>query len=327
MEGNAAVLSSSQLAWSALLAAAPPTVLTAAISPQLTSMLFDLACTPAGYVLPPKHMLRFPMPASSDALLPAGSGLAAAKHVLGGEEGFDVANMRLAVAQALGQLGCKLATSGTTSMQGQLACHFLQFFVTWKANMRKSILWYKMPGPPIPELYFYCPRSTILLICLLEGMLAGHKAPANYHADCTITCSKCGQGEGLMQQVPFCSAGGENPITAPLLRHLCLHSATSRITAALTVTAWLHALQEGRPSSDPPETAPAPSLPADIVQALSGCLTQQAVVVTAEGAIQPYTELTAMYTVMQKQAQVCPQHHQTFLTRSITHHVSYLLTL
>lgn len=112
MEANPAVLSSSQDAWTSLLAAAAPDTLTTAATPQLTSMLFNLACTPSGHVLPAKHLLRFSMPASSEALLPPSSRPAAGKHVVGGEEGFDTAKMRLAAAGALGQLACKFATSG-----------------------------------------------------------------------------------------------------------------------------------------------------------------------------------------------------------------------
>lgn len=112
MEANASILSASQGAWTSLLASVPPDTLNTVASPQLTTMLFDLACTPAGCVLPSKHLLKFPMPASSDALLPAGSRPGATKHIVGGEEGFDVAKMRLAAAQALGQLACKFATSG-----------------------------------------------------------------------------------------------------------------------------------------------------------------------------------------------------------------------
>lgn len=112
MEANLAVLSSSQDAWTSLLAAAAPHTLTDAASPQLTSLLFNLACTPTGHALPAKHLLRFAMPASSDALLPPGSRPTAGKHVLGGEEGFDSAKMRLAAAGALGQLACRFAPSG-----------------------------------------------------------------------------------------------------------------------------------------------------------------------------------------------------------------------
>ena len=107
-------------------------------------------------------------------------------------------------------------------------------------------------------------------------------------------------------------AGVGNPVAEPLLHHLRLHSATSRITAALTVTAWLHARQPPTPpdpdptSSLPPASDPeAASVPQDIVLALFGCLAQPAVAVTAEGAIQPYSELGALYSTMQKQAQVC----------------------
>lgn len=117
MEANTAVLSSSQDAWISLLTAAAPDTFKTAALPHLTSVLFDLACTPTGHVLPAKYVVRFPMPASSDALLPAASRAGAGKHVLGSEEGFDVAKMRLAAAQALGQLACKFATLGKAFTQ------------------------------------------------------------------------------------------------------------------------------------------------------------------------------------------------------------------
>ncbi len=112
MESDSTVLSNSQSAWTALLAAASSTNFPTAASPQLTSMLFDLACTPTGHVLAPKQLLKFPMPASSNGLLPPGSRPGAEKHMLGVEEGFDVARMRLAAAGALGQLACKFAALG-----------------------------------------------------------------------------------------------------------------------------------------------------------------------------------------------------------------------
>lgn len=115
MEANPAVLSSSEIAWTSLLAAAPPDTLRIAASSHLTALLFSLACTPTGHVLPAKHLLRFAMPASSDALLPASSRPEAGKHVLGGEKGFDTAKMRLAAAGALGQLACKFAMSGVSN--------------------------------------------------------------------------------------------------------------------------------------------------------------------------------------------------------------------
>ena len=113
MESDPAVLSCSQGAWTALLSAASSANFATAASPQLTSMLFDLACTPTGHVLLPKCLLRFPMPASSDGLLPPGSRPGAVKHMLGVEDGFDVAKMCLAAAGALGQLACKFVASGT----------------------------------------------------------------------------------------------------------------------------------------------------------------------------------------------------------------------
>lgn len=112
MEADPTVLSSSQDTWTALLDAAGLPAFTTSASPQLAGMLFELACTPTGHVLPPNRLLKFPMPASSEGLLPNGSGSGAEKHVLGGEEASDVARMRLAAGQALGQLACKFAASG-----------------------------------------------------------------------------------------------------------------------------------------------------------------------------------------------------------------------
>lgn len=101
-----------------------------------------------------------------------------------------------------------------------------------------------------------------------------------------------------------CPAGNSNPVADSVLHHLKLHSATSRITSALTVTAWLHAAQAGTILLQPVPSKPAASLPQDIVQTLFACLSDQAVLVTPEGGVQPYTELTAMYSAMQQQAQV-----------------------
>lgn len=121
------------------------------------------------------------------------------------------------------------------------------------------------------------------------------------------------------------SAGEGNPVADPLLRHLKLHSATSRITSALTVTAWLHALRQGSlppPTPTPdlsPGAGPSPqssSVPQDVVLALFGCLAQPAVVVTVEGVIQPYTELATVYSAMQKQAQV---HNHDNLSAKVRH--------
>ena len=112
MEADPAVLSITQKAWTALLATATEPTFLQAATPQLTSKLFDLACTPTGHVLNPKHLLSFPMPASSDELLPAGGQAGAMKHVFGGEEGFDVARVRMAAAAALGRLASKFSASG-----------------------------------------------------------------------------------------------------------------------------------------------------------------------------------------------------------------------
>ncbi len=100
-----------------------------------------------------------------------------------------------------------------------------------------------------------------------------------------------------------------NPIADSLLHHLQRHSATSRIISALTVTSWLHASDQLQPpshtsSASPQAASTALSVPSDVVQALFGALAAPAVLVTAEGVIQPYAELTAMYSAMQQHAQV-----------------------
>jgi len=58
------------------------------------------------------------------------------------------------------------------------------------------------------------------------------------------------------------------------------------------------------PSGVPLPTPAALPVPQDIVQGLFASLAVPAVLVTAEGVIQPYTELTAMYSAMQQHAQV-----------------------
>ena len=101
-------------------------------------------------------------------------------------------------------------------------------------------------------------------------------------------------------------AGDENPVALWLLRHLKQHSATCRITSALTITAWLHASQEQDCQLAGPQATPAGAvIPQPVSQALFGCLAEPAVAVTAEGTLHPYAELASMYSAMQTQAQVC----------------------
>ena len=104
----------------------------------------------------------------------------------------------------------------------------------------------------------------------------------------------------------FAGADG-NPIADSLVRHLQRHSATSRIISALTITSWLHAsdqlqLPPHANSASPQAASTALSVPSDVVQALFGALAAPAVLVS--GVIQPYAELTAMYSAMQQHAQV-----------------------
>ena len=104
------------------------------------------------------------------------------------------------------------------------------------------------------------------------------------------------------------AAGVDNPVAGCLLRHLTPHSATSRIVAALTVTSWLHVSAQAQPPAEPHATPvspqPEPVVPQNLVQALFESLAAPSVTVTAEGVIQPYTELSAMYSAMQQHAQV-----------------------
>lgn len=156
------------------------------------------------------------------------------------------------------------------------------------------------------------PGSRLSAVTMLHGVLKDMVTIFwTLIAHGTMLHNSCIPHEQLVATIASWPAGADNPVAGPLLRHLTLHCATSRITSALTVTAWLHALQQGsRPqpttAPDPPSgSPPSPSaVPPDIVQALFGCLAQPAVVVTAEGAIQPYAELTTVYSAMQTQAQV-----------------------
>ena len=117
LEADSVVVSSSQQAWALLLASAQNSTFLQAANPQLVQQLFNMACTPTGHVLNPKNMLSFPMAASSDGLLPSGTPSGPQKHTLGGEEGFDVARMRMAAAQALGQMANKFSPSGKAVMR------------------------------------------------------------------------------------------------------------------------------------------------------------------------------------------------------------------
>lgn len=108
-----------------------------------------------------------------------------------------------------------------------------------------------------------------------------------------------------------CCAGSSNPVTAAVLQHLGTHSATSKIIAALTAASWLHA-SGGTPQTDPsdPPLAAPPSATStvsqEVVQALLASLALPAVMVSAEGAIQCYSELSGVYSTMQQHAQVMP---------------------
>lgn len=123
MATNKAVRDASQTTWTALLHAASGSNLQLAVSSDHASMLFSLACTPIGMQLPQQHLLVFPMPAGGDE--GSWSGM---QQLVGAEEGFDVAAMRLSVAAALGQLahqfcflgklyGCCLASNLDAGVQ------------------------------------------------------------------------------------------------------------------------------------------------------------------------------------------------------------------
>ena len=112
-ESDRAVLSTSQTAWTALLQAATRSNLQLAVPADLADVLFSLACTPTGMQLPQQHMLSFPMPAGGDDDIQSG-----AQQALGAEEGFDVASMRLAVAEALGQLAQTFSSLGQSLSSG-----------------------------------------------------------------------------------------------------------------------------------------------------------------------------------------------------------------
>lgn len=102
-----AVRSASQTAWNTLLHTATRRNLQLAITSDLASMLFSLACTPTGMQLSSQLLLVFPMPAGGDDA--PWSGL---QQALGAQDGFDIAAMRLDVAEALGQLAHKFCWLG-----------------------------------------------------------------------------------------------------------------------------------------------------------------------------------------------------------------------
>ena len=104
LETDHAVRSTSKSAWTTLLHTATTSNLQLAVSPDLADALFSLACVPAGMQLPQQHLLIFPMPAEAD-----GGMQASMQQLLGAEEGFNIAAMRLDVAGALGELAHKFS--------------------------------------------------------------------------------------------------------------------------------------------------------------------------------------------------------------------------
>ena len=110
LETDHAVRSISKSAWTALLHTATKSNLQLAISSDLADAFFSLACVPAGMKLPQQHLLNFPMPAEAD-----GGMQPSIQQLLGAEEGFDVAAMRLDVAGALGELTHKFSSLGELS--------------------------------------------------------------------------------------------------------------------------------------------------------------------------------------------------------------------
>ena len=125
----------------------------------------------------------------------------------------------------------------------------------------------------------------------------------------------------------FPHAGGRNPCTDLLLKHLQLPSANSRIVAALLTSAWIKASQQSQAqgvAADQPDqattatqpdqatTAPAEALPGpgfplqELVPALAAVLATPAVVPLGDGSLQPFSELSSLYALMRQHAQVCP---------------------
>eukprot|EP00887_Chlorella_sp_A99_P001519 scaffold8.g1519.t1 len=130
------VLAASQQAWSSLVRRAPQPLLSAALPPPQLDALFRLACTPAHAALPAGDLLVIPPPVSSRGPGAAAAAAAAAAGAArppstGSGQGpaaqqqqealvvvadGDVAattRMRLAAAEALGQLGAALSGAGS----------------------------------------------------------------------------------------------------------------------------------------------------------------------------------------------------------------------
>lgn len=117
-------------------------------------------------------------------------------------------------------------------------------------------------------------------------------------------------------------AGSRNPFTDLLLKHLPLQSANSRIVAALLISAWAKASHQAQAPlgtssvpnaaamSDQPTQATTEAIPGqgfpqqELVPALAAVLAAPAVAQLADGRVQPFTELSSSYALMQQHAQV-----------------------
>ena len=118
LEENLKVLAATQSAWAALLRAAPPAILAASLPMEAAAQLFLLASTPEGQAYDAGIMLHIPSPEQASM---AGDGIAVpglVPPVLGGEGLGDVLGMRIAAAQALGQLAAVLMHTGGANSPG-----------------------------------------------------------------------------------------------------------------------------------------------------------------------------------------------------------------
>ena len=128
LEENLKVLAATQLAWATLLRAAPPATLAASLPRETAAQLFQLASTPEGQAYDAGIMLHIPSPEQA-FMAEDGIGVPGlVPPVLGGEGQGDALRMRIAAAQAVGQLAAVLmhtggrTSPGATVIASSIAC-------------------------------------------------------------------------------------------------------------------------------------------------------------------------------------------------------------
>ena len=118
LDASLKVLAATQSAWATLLRSAPPAILAESLPLEAAAQLFQLASTPEGQAYDAGIMLHIPSPEQASMAKDGSAVTGLVPPVLGGEGQEDVPRMRIAAAQAVGQLAAVLMHTGGRSSPG-----------------------------------------------------------------------------------------------------------------------------------------------------------------------------------------------------------------